>query len=164
MIMTDQQIEKHVIALIRNKYSSDQEAKYSRILHGQNIGTYSLTQRDRSEIAEYQSYIEKCRDTGKDMQAQAIIDRKQLAYDTAVVRLEHYKLEYGRPEFTGIDKSGGEYTIHAVEPVKPLMITSDVYDDTGKPTGTVEHLNPIIQKDRDERAAAQLIVDAWSVK
>jgi len=174
MILTNQQIDKRVVRLIRQQYSLDAEQKLSRISHGAAMRTYELSTDEMAEIADYQAHVEACRDLGRQMVIDSANEAKQQAYDRAVARLRKVILEEGRKEqkIPPVYKEGyGDlpederpileegYTIKFVEPVEPLMIEQVIYDDEGNQTGVTEIVNPIIQSDRNERAAAQIIVD-----
>lgn len=103
---------------------------------------------------------------------------KQLReYVAAVERLEHYILSEGRPEIREdiivetkevFNKETGEFeTVNITENVitqtaiEPLEETVEVteYDPETMESTTTTVLNPLIVKDEEERAAAQLIVD-----
>ena len=174
--MTEQQIDKYVVRLIRQRYSIDTEQKLSRILHGAALQTYVPSLEEMQEVQEYQVYVEQCREIGKQMIVEHDLIRRTEQYNQALARLNKYKLEDGRPEeiIPPVYKEGYEdlpederpileqgYTIKAIEPVEPLMLTRDIYDEEGNITGTEEYLNPIIEKDRAEREAAQQIVDNY---
>lgn len=165
MIKTDQQINKYVVSLIRNKYTIEEEQYLSRILHATTLGTYILSQAEQIEVAQYQTYVESCRDIGKQMKSDAVIARDKLVYEKALARLSKYKLEDGWPPSTVTDEEGHEYNISEIKPIEPLMVDSKVYDpDTFEYIETVQVLNPIIEKDRKEREAAQAIVDTYRAK
>ena len=168
MIRDERQIDKHVVRLIRNKYSIDTEQKLSRILHGMALGTYTPLPGEMEQVAEYQIYVEGCRETGKQMAIDSEIERRELEYSQAVNRLKKYKLEDGRPEqviepvldeFDNVIEEG--YTIPGIDPIEPLMMTRTLYDDEGNETGTEEYLNPVIERDRSERLASEQIVEDY---
>lgn len=96
-----------------------------------------------------------------------IFNNQLAAYRAAVARLAQYKLEDGRAaifadQWTGeIDPETGEEITESVqisEAVDPLPVQIEQADpDTGE---TVLIDNPAVVKDREERFAAQAIVDA----
>ena len=174
-LMTDQQIDKRVVELIRQKYSLNAEQKLSRIAHRQELGMQPLSTDELVEIEVYEVYVNQCRDEGKTAKIKRDLLSATIEYEKAVKRLNRYLLEDGRSEqiVAPIYKEGYEdlseeerpileegYTIKGIDPIEPLMIDQFIYDDDGNQVGVEQVVNPIIQKDRDEREAAQLIVDA----
>ena len=168
MILTQQQIDKRVVTKIRQRYSIDDEQKLSRMAHGQTMGIYTLDAVDNQNIVDYNDYILQCLAWGKQAKIDSDKEQATLDYDNAVIRLARPIKEFGRPEkivppvldeFDNVVEEG--YTIKAIEPIEPLMLTRDVYEAGSDIwAGTEEYLNPIIEEDRQSRADAQAIVDA----
>lgn len=59
------QIDAQVVSKIRERYSSDQEHAFARLVASSTIGIYELTDADRNAITEYHSYVESCRSWGR---------------------------------------------------------------------------------------------------
>jgi hypothetical protein len=122
-------------------------------------------------------------------QNQAWFDKQLADYTSAMERLAQYQVELGREEVVEQKPSGekvfdpeysvdpenensfvGAYVdvledvvvVKAIPPIPEEQLTVEVstYDDEGNVTGTETIENPLITKDKEERAAAQAIVDA----
>jgi len=166
--MLNHDIDKQVVRKIRQIYSLDDEQKFSRISHQQTLGIAPLTPEQMLEIDAYKIHVEACIEWGKQEKVKNDLARRTDAYNLAVIRLSRPIKEFGRPEkivepvldeFDNVIEEG--YTIKAIEPIEPLMLTRDVYEvDSDIWVGTEEYLNPIIEQDRQSRADAQTIVDA----
>lgn len=111
-------------------------------------------------------------------QAQALFDHRLKEYGKAVKRLEQYQVAIGQEEITeevvvgqeieSTDEDGNHTYVDVTEtrilteailPVDPT-IENVVYDESTDTT-TIETIeNPLITKDNEERAAAQVIIDA----
>ena len=114
-------------------------------------------------------------------QNQAWFDKQLADYTSAMERLAQYQVELGREEVTEMedtdvqkeedgapvfDEDGNPVyvqreivTFSAIEPVEPTIEVS-TYDKESNTSTTEEIENPLITKDKEERAAAQAIVDA----
>jgi len=171
MILTSNQIAKRVLRMRRQRYSAEDENNLIYIIHKQTLGIDSITESEFAMIEAFKEYAVACSVFGEQLSIKSDLESRTLAYTKAVNRLKKYKLEDGREEtivapildeFENIIEEG--YTIKGIEPVTPLMIEQNIYDDEGEITGTEEVVNHIIQKDRDEREAATLIVNLGEPK
>lgn len=94
------------------------------------------------------------------------------AYDEALKRLAQYVLSEGRPEVTEEIEEWNEetgemitQTVVVQTEISPLELTVEVpvIDEvTGEQTGTEFVVNPEIEKDEMERAAAQQVINSTS--
>jgi len=109
--------------------------------------------------------------------ANNLFNHQLAAYRAAQARLARYRLADGRPEVTEeqqvIDEQGnplfheatGEPLMEtavvqaAIDPI-PMEIDQPVYDEaTGEQTGSIMLSNPDTDRDDEERAAAQAVID-----
>lgn len=157
-VMSELQIDKRVVAMIRQYISLEDEQKMSRILHGQAIGTYLPSSAELDQVAEYQVHVESCREKGNLAKEDADLLSRTLQYEAAVKRLACYRLAEGRPEQVAqnavYDEETGELISEAVSYlplIEPLPAT--VLDADGN-----EVPNPSIVKDDQERADAVSII------
>ena len=109
--------------------------------------------------------------------ANNLFNHQLAAYRAAQARLARYRLADGRPEVTEerqvIDEQGnplfhettGEPLMEtavvqvAIDPIQ-IKIERPVYDEaTGEQTGSILVYNPDTEKDDEERAAAQTVID-----
>ena len=106
-------------------------------------------------------------------QAQALFDYQLEEYTKAHARLAQYQVALGREEETEevvvgqewneeteelVDVTETRVTVSAIEPVE-ATVEQTTYDEEDNPiTSTIE--NPLITKDDEERAEAQVIIDA----
>ena len=109
--------------------------------------------------------------------ANNLFNHQIAAYRAAQARLTGYRLAEGRPEVTEerqvIDELGNplfheatgkplmELVVvqEAIDPI-PMEIDQLIYDEaTGEPTGSITVSNPETDRDDEERAAAQTVVD-----
>jgi len=129
-VWTDAQIDKRVVALIRQKYSANDELKLARIGLGKQLGIYTPTPEEEAEFQAFAAHVLACREIGKQARLDNDLLRRTIAYEKAIRRL--------------------------AEPVPdaPEMITT--LDEDGNEV-VVE--NPILVRDANERAQAQAIID-----
>lgn len=109
--------------------------------------------------------------------ANNLFNHQLAAYRAAQARLARYRLADGRPEVTEerqiIDEQGtplfheaiGEPVMEtfvvqaAIDPI-PIEIDQPLYDEaTGEQIGSIMVSNPDIERDDEERAAAQTVID-----
>ena len=109
--------------------------------------------------------------------ANNLFNHQLAAYRAAQARLARYRLADGRPEVTEdrqvIDEKGNPLFHEAtgkplmetavvqaaIDPI-PMEIEQPVYDEaTGEQTGSIMMSNPDTERDEEERAAAQTVID-----
>lgn len=114
--------------------------------------------------------------------ANNLFNHQLAAYRAAQARLARYRLADGRPELTEerqvMDEQGntlfqdatGEPLMEtvvvqaAIDPIS-MEIEQPVYDEaTGKQTGSIMVSNPDTERDDEERAAAQTVIDQTSTE
>ncbi|MET3998823.1 hypothetical protein [Marinobacterium sp. MBR-109] len=139
------QIDKRVVAMIRQRYSLNDEQLLSRILHGAALGTYQMSDQEQAEVQAYQDHAEACRAVGRLAKANNQLLIGVLAYEQAqrdVARLT--LLINGRDYVPAVpevpeerDPETGQVTqeyqppVPAVEAVEPLPPTVDQHDENG---------------------------------
>lgn len=109
--------------------------------------------------------------------ANNLFNHQLAAYRAAQARLARYRLADGRPEVTGerqvidekgnplFDKATGEPLMEtvvmqgAIDPI-PMEIDQPIYDEAiGEQTGSITVSNPDTERDDEERAVAQTVID-----
>ena len=132
-----QDINNRVQSMIRSKYSAEDELKASRLARKTD-----RSEEDELFIMSIDEWILQCLEEGK----QAVVDNALLVevieYEAAERRLDQYELEKG------------------TEDIPP--ITEFILDEEGNPTDEPNPEWVRVLVDREERAAAQAIVDAAS--
>jgi len=143
---TPHEINNRVVAIIRQRYSLEEEQKIARIAVGALQKTYTPTIAEKKLIADYQVYVEAARATGSQMSADNALLINTLAYEQAVARL-------AKSAKQATDKDAdGNLLYPKVDELDPI---------TGKPTGK-KLTNPAIIQDKVEREAAQTIISSVS--
>jgi hypothetical protein len=176
-IIRDIEEEKYLKEV--NEYKEKRQAEYPS--YAEYVD--GVVKGDQDQI---DAYIAACQSV-KDKYPKTVLDEEELAsrqqsaifdyrveqYGKAVKRLEQYEVALGKAEEIRevvigqeVDESTRELvdiveaiTIEAIAPVE-ATITVTTYDDGNATTETIE--NPLITKDKEERAAAQSIIEAAS--
>lgn len=124
-----------------------------------------------TEDEEYKAWTAQWLADNRINEANNLFNHQLAAYRKALARLDQYKLSEGCPEITedretgAFDGQGNPLTEPAViqtavDPL-PAEIERPVFDEvTGRQAGSKMLPNPAIEKDEEERAAAQAVIDA----
>lgn len=126
VVYTDGDILNRTEAMVRNEFSAEAETILNRKVTGAALGTYTMTDADRAEIARFAAVTQIASEAGQAARADMVLLRGALAYESAQLRL-------ALPAYDG-----------------PEQIEAD---------GAMA-INPAYVADRDERAAAQSIIDS----
>lgn len=86
-LWTEHEIDARTVALIRSRYSQDDESRLLRLLMGQQLGIYQMSEAEQQEVPEYQAWAEWCREQGRAASAANELLRQAVAYETAERRL-----------------------------------------------------------------------------
>lgn len=167
----ERQIDKRVVAMIRQRYSLNEEQLLSRILHGSQLGTYQLSPEEQAEVAAYQAHAEACRTVGHQEKVANEVLKAVLAYEQAARDVAELTLRIeGRAEVPAVvevpeetDPVTGEVIqeyvapVPAIPAVEPLATTLDTVDEQGNPV-TINNLAYI--EAVGQRDTAQAIIDS----
>lgn len=164
------QIDKRVVSIIRQKYSLNEEQLLSRILHGHQLGTYTLNTEEQEQVSAYQAHAEAARAIGRQAKADNALLGEILAYEQALRDVAELTLRIeGRAEVPAVeevleelDPETGEVLVEYVAPVaaipavEPLAQTVEQTDEEGVTT-TVP--NPAYVEAVAARDTAQAVID-----
>ena len=143
-VYTNDEIKQRVVAVIRSKYSENDELKLARITIGAQMGRYTLSAAEQAEIDAFEQHVLAARAAGQQMVKDNDLLKRTLEYERAQQRLAQPPLD---PQATD---ANGNLLYPDVEEIDPI---------TGKPTGKMLP-NPEIVRDQNERTAAQAVVNA----
>ncbi len=139
------QIDKRVVAMIRQRYSLNDEQLLSRILHGAQLGTYQMSPDEQEKVTAYQNHAEACRAIGWTAKASNQLLIEVLAYEQAQRDIARLTLLISGRDYVPaiaevpeeIDPETGEVLqeyvppVPAVEAIEPLPQTVEQYDEGG---------------------------------
>jgi len=145
---TREQINKRVVAKIRQQYSDDDEKKLTRISLDLLLNKATLAPEDVIHLDKYKKHVLESKAWGTKTKADAKLLQDALDYEAAQERLKQPIVKARKAQKEVLNKDGTIKT-PAIEAI-PAKI------DDG--TGTMIP-NPVIVKDKEERAAAQAVID-----
>ena len=157
-LWSEADITNRVLALIRSRYSEQDELKAARLSRKNGA-----TEAELAFVNAVDTWIADCIEEGRQARIDTNLLTQALQLEVAQARLTQYRLAEGKPAVTEgvptIDKKGNPLVelveiFPAVEP-----ITEFILDELGNPT---EEQNPEWERvliDDNERLAAQTIID-----
>jgi len=146
LTLRDEQINKRVVSIIRQRFSQEHETKLTRMSIGALMTPplYTLTPADQADIDAYHKHVLSAIAIGKQAKQDNALLIDTLRHEEAVARL-------ALPAKKATDKDAdGKLLYPKVDELDP---------NTGKPTGK-KLVNPAITEDKAERATAQTTVKA----
>lgn len=166
-VWSEADIGNKVQALIRHRYSAEDELKAARLSRKGDA-----TPEEQSFVASVDAVVEAAVAEGRQARLDNALLVEVLAYEVATNRLAQYRLADGKPEVTREEQSRDEEgNLVFDEDGKPAMetivvepgippITEFVLDENGNPTDQPNPEWPRVQQDDAERDEAQAIVDS----
>lgn len=152
---SDAQIAHRVVAMIRQRFSLDDEQKMARIAIGEQRGVYRPTPEESQMIDDYQLYVLACRAEGEQARQDAALLRQALAYERARERLARPRLIDGLPARTVYDGTGETITDPETGMDRLVTVPREIAAVPPLPPD-----DPAAIADEAERAEAQAIIDA----
>jgi hypothetical protein len=176
IVYTDAQISKRLKALEEKRFSEWNERVLNRIQWGAILGVRELTEEEQYNIAQFQQYMAELEQLSATVRADNEFVKQRIAYENAVARLNQYVLSEGREatyQYFDIetdenitdespllyDPNESPQTVRRVtiqEAIEPLP--QEIPEDPDS-SPIIIIPNPAIIQDKEERTAAQAIID-----
>ena len=157
-LWSEADITNRVHALIRSRYSEQDELKAARLSR-----KTESTEAELAFVNAVDTWIADCIEEGRQARIETVVLAQALQLEAAQARLTQYRLAGGKPAVTEEKPTIGEDGNSSVELVEifPAVepITEFILDEEGNPT---EEPNPDWERvliDDAERLAAQSIID-----
>lgn len=162
-LWSESDIDNKVQAMIRSRYSENDELKAARLARCESPSGDEL-----NFVSALDSWVAECVANGRQARKDTVLLSMVLAVEEAQRRLSQFRLAGGKDavteEIPTIDEEGNP-SIEVVEVVSAIQaITEFILDDNGNPT---EVPNPEWERvilDDLERAAAQAVIDSASLE